>query len=259
MYRRLDCLKAPFSFLVLDYTFTMSTPKLIYKHKDFLVLNKPAGLLIHKAVFNKVVEKEEKTLVDWLVKNYPEIKKVGDNTANRPGIVHRLDRGTSGIILVPRTQKAFGYFKKLFQKHLITKTYLALSFGKAKDKKGIINKPIGLKSGTTRHTVRPSKMMKEAITEYKVVKYLKIKGVDLTLIKAFPKTGRTHQIRVHLASIGLHIVGDKMYGRRKDPFSKILERQFLHAQSLEFKWKKTIFKFEADLPEDIKELLKSAE
>jgi 23S rRNA pseudouridine1911/1915/1917 synthase len=235
----------------------MIIPKLIYKHKDFLIINKPAGLLVHKAVLNKVVEKEDKTLVDWLVKNYPEIKKIGDDTTNRPGIVHRLDKETSGIIVVPRNQKAFEYFKKLFQKHLINKTYLALSFGKAKDKKGIINKPIGLKSGTTRHTVRPSKMMKEAITEYEVVKYLKIKGVDLTLIKASPKTGRTHQIRVHLASIGLHIVGDRMYGRRKDPFSSEIKRQFLHAQSIEFKLKKDgCFKFEADLPKDLSEFLK---
>ena len=248
----------------------MPIPKLIYKHKDFLIINKPAGLLVHRAVLIKVVKTEEKTLVDWLVKNYPEIKKVGDDTINRPGIIHRLDRETSGIILVPCNQKAFDYFKKLFQEHRITKTYLALSFGKAKDKKGIINKPIGLKSGTTRHTVRPSKMMKEAITEYEVVKYLKIKGVDLTLIKASPKTGRTHQIRVHLASIGFHIVGDKMYGRRsarttkvmrsggRDPFPE-LGRQFLHAQSIEFKWEKTTFNFEADLPKELKVFLKLAE
>ncbi|MBU4348281.1 RNA pseudouridine synthase [Patescibacteria group bacterium] len=237
----------------------MTSPELIYKHKDFLIINKPAGLLVHRAVFNKVVEKEEKTLVDWLVKNYPELKKIGEDTVNRPGIVHRLDRETSGIILVPRTQEAFEYFKKLFQKHLINKTYLALVFGKAENKKGIINKPIGLKSGTTRHTVRPSKMMKEAITEYEVVKYLHIKGEDLTLIKASPKTGRTHQIRVHLASIRLPIVGDKMYGRKRNPFPEI-KRQFLHAQTIEFKWKKsTCFKFEADLPKEITAFLKLAQ
>src|SRR3989344_7112573 len=105
-------------------------PKIIHKNKDFIVINKPAGLLVHKSVLNREdLNKDEDTLVAWLLKNYPQIKNVGEDIINRPGIVHRLDRETSGVMIIPLNQKAFDYFKKLFQEHKIKKTYVVLVYG----------------------------------------------------------------------------------------------------------------------------------
>jgi 23S rRNA pseudouridine1911/1915/1917 synthase len=246
----------------------MLNPKVIYKNKDFLVLNKPAGLLVHKSVLNREeLNPEEKTLTDWLVKKYPQVKNVGDDTRNRPGIVHRLDRETSGVILAALNQKTFEYLKKLFQNHEIKKSYIALVYGTVKSDKGVINKPIGIKSGTIRRSVFSTKMSKEAITEFEVLKRFKMparmggKNQDLTLLRVYPKTGRTHQIRVHLASIHCPVVGDKLYGRKKELLgSPEINRQFLHAESIEFKDSKgKILKFKANLPVELRSFLKSAE
>jgi len=236
----------------------MLKPRIIFQSKNFLIINKPAGLLVHKSVLNRDdLGRDEDTLVDWLLKNYPQIKNIGDDIKNRPGIVHRLDRETSGVMIIPLNQDYFDYFKKLFQEHGIQKTYTALVYGLIRSEKGIINKPIGIKSGTTRRSVHSSKMAKEAITEFEVIKRLKIKGQDLTLVKVYPKTGRTHQIRVHLASIHCPVVGDKLYGRKKGIFED-LERQFLHASEIEFKDKKgKLLKFKAALPKNLDSFLKS--
>lgn len=226
--------------------------QVIYKDQNLLVLNKPAGVLVHAA---NLKQGTEKTLTDWLLKNYPEVRTVGDDPVTRPGIVHRLDKETSGVLIVARNQETFNYLKSLFQRHLIKKTYLALVYGKLKEKSGIIDKPIGIKSGSTKRSIYSSKMQKEAITEYKVIKFLKLNGEDYSLLEVSPKTGRTHQIRVHLTAIGHPIVGDRLYGG-KHPAPTGLTRQFLHARSIEF----TLptgerMRFEADLPEDIKFLL----
>ncbi len=236
------------------------TPQIIYKDKNFLAVSKPAGMLTHQAsdaleekqAFYGVSKRhisEEKTLVDWLLKQCPEIKRVGDNLNIRPGIVHRLDKDTSGVILIPRNQNYFDYLKKLFQEHKIKKTYLALVWGNLKPKIGIIKKPISLKIGTIKRTVWSGKLTKDAITEYKVLK----SGV-FSLVEIMPKTGRTHQIRVHLASIGYPIVGDSLYGTKKNPFN--LTRQFLHAQSLEFNTSDGCrIKIEAELPKDLQQII----
>ncbi|MEK7146632.1 MAG: pseudouridine synthase, partial [Patescibacteria group bacterium] len=156
-------------------------PSVIYETADFVAVNKPAGLLVHRIKL-KMENGErgmEPTLVDWLLKKYPEIKNVGDDPKNRPGIVHRLDKDTSGVILIARNQKFFEYLKNLFQNHQIKKTYLALVYGKLQSKTGVIEKPIALKSGSLKRTVRISdkvRMVKEAVTEYKVKKFLSIQG-----------------------------------------------------------------------------------
>lgn len=233
--------------------------KVLFEDENFLAVYKPAGILTH-AIKLKL---DEQTLVDWLIKNYPEIKNIGDSPEIRPGIVHRLDRDTSGVLLIARNQKYFEYLKKLFQTGQIKKTYLALVWGKIEQKTGIIEKPIRLKHGTVKRTVWRGKIEKEAITEYRVQKHFQFQSAAFSLLKVAPKTGRTHQIRVHLASIGHPIVGDALYGKKepfdiaqgKHPFG--LKRQFLHAESLEFSAAEgKRIKIEAELPEDLKNILK---
>ena len=217
-------------------------PTIIYEDENVLVINKPAGLLVHTA---PGIKKEE-TLTKWLVKNYPEVKNVGDlpaqagNPKLRPGIVHRLDKETSGVLIAAKNQKTFEYLKKQFQERKIKKTYIALVKGIVKNNKGIINTPI------KRFT-----KSREAETEYKVIKRYK----GYTLLQASPKTGRTHQIRIHLKSIGHPIVCDKVYTKKPDcPFG--LKRHFLHAQSLELTLpNNNRIKLEADMPKDLQKTL----
>ncbi len=201
--------------------------EIIYEDKNFLAVDKPAGVLVHPTTSPV----KEETITDWILKNRPEIGVVGDNPQIRPGIVHRLDRDTSGVLLIAKNQEYFEYLKSLFQTHEIKKTYLALVRGHVSSKEGKIDKPIGLKSGSVKRTVTTShaKMVKNAVTNYRVKKYI---GDD-TLLEVSPETGRTHQIRVHLASIGHPIVGDKIYGgKRTHPVSGV--PLCLHALSVEF-------------------------
>ncbi len=235
-------------------------PRIIYEDENFAAVNKPAGLLVHAAQ----AENGEPTLAGWLLKRYSEIKSVGDDPKNRPGIVHRLDKETSGVILIARNQRYFDYLKSLFQKREIQKTYLALLCGRLKTARGIIEKPIGLKPGTTKRTTRTgrAKLVKEAVTEYLVKARLeyddpdtaKREKIPYSLVQATPKTGRTHQIRIHFASLGTPVAGDKLYGQKRDPLN--LPRHFLHAESVEFSLKNGgRIKISADLPDDLKKIL----
>jgi len=214
-------------------------PKIIYEDKDFLAVNKPAGLMVHPARVSgkKKTREHEPTLVEWLISRHPEIKNVGDDPVLRPGIVHRLDKETSGVMLIPKNQEYFEYLKSLFKTRAIKKTYLALVFGVPKKENGIIDVPIGIKTGTLRRSVHSKKMAKEAVTEYKILKTVLMpdangKDASFSLLEVSPKTGRTHQIRVHLASIGHPVAGDLLYGPKKQP--EWVSRLMLHAKSIEF-------------------------
>jgi 23S rRNA pseudouridine1911/1915/1917 synthase len=213
-------------------------PEVIYEDEDLVAVNKPAGLLVH-AISNKRQatrgKKEEPTLVDWLLVHYPEVGTVGDVPEVRPGIVHRLDRDTSGVMIAAKTQASFAYLKSLFQKHAIKKTYLAWVRGALKERHGIIAKPIGILTGSTKRSTRSEKMVKEAITRYAVRKEVVRGRETLSLLEVFPETGRTHQIRVHLASIGHPIMGDLLYGNRKFTTRRtsLATRLMLHALSIE--------------------------
>lgn len=241
---------------------SQNEPRIIYKDKNFLAVFKPAGLLVHPVKNLKLETRNLKppALTDWLLENFPEVKNVGDEPEIRPGIVHRLDKDVSGILLVPRNQKYFEYLKNLFQTRQIKKNYLALVYGKIKSKTGVIDKPISIKSGTIKRTVHQGKDEKTALTEYKVLKSFKFqvsgsKEDDFSLVEVSPKTGRTHQIRIHLASIGHPIVGDALYGKKINPFG--LKRIFLHAESLEFSpTEGERIKLEAELPDELSDLLK---
>lgn len=238
----------------------MTEPEVIYEDKNFLAVNKPAGLLVHQARvsnFQPPISKEP-TLVDWLLERHPEVGAVGDDPKTRPGIVHRLDKGTSGVMLVARNQKYFKYLKSLFQNHEIKKIYLALVFGKVEPKEGTIKKSIGIKGGTLKRSIHSQKMLKDAVTEYKMIKYIsderqRTSDKGFSLVEVRPQTGRTHQIRLHLASIGHPVVGDALYGPKRQP--KFADRLMLHALSLEFSIKDgKRFKIEAELPRQFLDL-----
>lgn len=223
-------------------------PEIVFENKDLVVLNKPAGLLMHGD------GKGESTLVDWLVVNFPEVLNVGDKPEERPGIVHRLDRDTSGIVLIPRNQEYFEYLKNLFAQGKIQKTYLAIVRGIPKEREGKINYPISLKPGTTKRTIHGGKMTKEAVTEYRVVQEF----LRASLVEVSPKTGRTHQIRVHMASIGHPVLGDTLYGSKKN--EERAPRQMLHAHSLKFELEPgKAMKLTADPPGDFEAFMEKLE
>lgn len=231
----------------------MEKLSIIYDTDNFAVIDKPAGLLVHKISHSK--NSGETTLVDLLLKKYPEAGSVGDKPKERPGIVHRLDRETSGILVAAKTQDFFDYFKDLFQKGLVKKTYLAVVLGHP-PKNGVIDKPIGIRSGSVRRSTRARnmRMVKTAITEFKALKLFDFGGKKYALLRIFPKTGRTHQIRVHLSDFGFPVVGDKLYAPKTS--LEGYKRHLLHAESLEFSLKAgERVKFEAIPPEDFKGFL----
>ncbi|MEX2053976.1 MAG: RNA pseudouridine synthase [Candidatus Colwellbacteria bacterium] len=224
-------------------------PEIIYENKDVVVINKPAGLLVHDDG-----KGTEDTLVDWLRINFPEVSTVGDEPDQRPGIVHRLDKDTSGIMLIPRNQAYFEYLKNLFQQKQINKTYWAIVKGAPRKDEGVINSPISLKPGTIKRTIHGGKMTKEAITNFRVLRRLD----GYCLIEASPKTGRTHQIRVHLSSIGSPVVGDKLYGSKKN--KEEAPRHMLHARGVEFELEQgKVVKLVADPPDDFQDTLEDLE
>lgn len=223
--------------------------EIIFENKDYLVINKPAGLIVHGGPGIK-----EETLVDILIKKYPEIKEVGDDLT-RPGIVHRLDKEASGLMIVCKNNSSFNYFKDLFQTRKIVKKYSTLVYGQTTKDEGIINFPIkrsrdGFKMAALpvssksideknvpgnrdRGTIRAQKESKEAITEFIV----NTAYINYTLLDVIIKTGRTHQIRVHFFAYGHPLVGDPLYHtpKTKRKNEKInLSRIFLVAKELRF-------------------------
>ena len=235
-------------------------PKIVYEDKDFFVINKPAGLITHQ----KNLDDKQPSVVDWVIENYPELKDIGEpfiasgKETARAGIVHRLDKDTSGLMIISKNNETFFYFKNLFQTRKIKKHYLALVHGQPKNAMGTIASPlgrIGMKR-TTKIIGRKLIDQKEAETEYKVVK----KYGDFSLLELTPKTGRTHQLRVHFNSIGHPITGDQVYGFKKLSPPPELSRLFLHAYKLEFITPdgKSIA-LEADLPEELQKVINMLE
>jgi 23S rRNA pseudouridine1911/1915/1917 synthase len=224
-------------------------PTIVYEEADFLVIDKPWGLIVHP----KNADDLSYSVTQWLIESYPEAKSVGEDPL-RPGIVHRLDRETSGLLVLTKTQAAFEYFKNLFQSHTIQKTYTALVQGSMKDDKGVIDAPMG-RVGMKRTTRRVRGALvneKEAVTEYTVLQ----RFADYTLVEAKPRTGRTHQLRVHFKSIGHPIVCDRVYGGKNMVCPIELGRLFLHAQKLEFTTPSgKSLSLETDLPEGLQNYL----
>ncbi len=205
----------------------------LYEDPDMLVINKPAGISVHPGN-----PPRNDTVASWLISHYPAVRNVGDNPELRPGIVHRLDKDTSGVMLIAKNKEAFENLKNQFKERLIDKRYLALVFGKSKRKSGWIDFPIArsLKDPTKqvalgkRNAHQQKTKPRPAKTFYRVKEEFK----NYSLIEASPKTGRMHQIRVDLAVVGLPIVGDRKYTQKTLKDTRGLKRQFLHAQSIGF-------------------------
>ncbi|UCE39796.1 MAG: RluA family pseudouridine synthase [Candidatus Aminicenantes bacterium] len=220
--------------------------KILYKDDHVIVLEKPTGLVVHPGAGRR-----NGTLVNGLLYHYPGIEKIGPK--ERPGIVHRLDKETSGLMVVARTEEAYSALQRQFKQRLVEKIYLGLVWGKISKQEGIINWAVGrhVKHGE-RMSVK-TKKPRTAETHFKIQK----EYLGLTLLEIKPVTGRTHQIRVHFAASGHPIVGDSRYGKKKK--ERLCSRLFLHAFRLGFFHPESHERmdFLSPLPADLEKFLKT--
>jgi 23S rRNA pseudouridine1911/1915/1917 synthase len=225
----------------------------LYNNHGLLIIDKPAGLAVHPGAGFK-----GDSLAQALLYHFKNIHVVGEEGRN--GIVHRLDKDTSGVILVALTQDMYEYLKEAFQSRKIKKEYLALVKGNITQTTGFIDQSLGKsKRDFRKYTTDTTDMQleKPSLTEYKVLEHLR-DGVDeYTLIVVKLHTGRTHQIRVHFSSLGFPLVGDQLYGGKK--VMKLgLKRQFLHAKRIEVQLPSgETIQAESDFPNDLKAVLQS--
>ncbi len=237
--------------------------KIIFENDAYLVINKPAGLVVHPDG-----RTHEPTLVDWLLNKYPNIKNVGEpillksgEVIIRPGIVHRIDRETSGVLVVAKTQEMFNCLKKQFRNNSVSKKYNAFVYGEVKlqdgEGSGIIDRSIGrsakdFRMWSAQRGARGKE--REAITEYSIIKATR----EYSYIEARPKTGRTHQIRVHFKAINHPVVADRLYAPKKEALLGF-ERLALHAREISFlNLEGNRVTFEAPYPDDFMNAVKMA-
>ncbi len=220
--------------------------EIVYEDEDVAVVNKPKGMVVHPAAGNY-----ENTLVHGLLYELEDLATI--NGVARPGIVHRIDKDTTGLLMIAKNDKASLSLTEQLKVHSCKRTYQALVYGTITENKGRINAPIG-RDQTDRKKMAVTKNGKEAITHFTVLKRYK----DFTLVECALETGRTHQIRVHFAYIGHPLVGDKVYGRRKVIGD---DGQFLHAKTIGFLHPSTgqWMEFDSELPEYFKEFLQHLE
>jgi 23S rRNA pseudouridine1911/1915/1917 synthase len=213
---------------------------ILYEDDDLLVIDKPPGLTVHPAPGHP-----EHTLVNAVLSHFPELTDSGGERL-RPGIVHRLDKDTSGLVLVAKNRESLANLSEQFKSRSVTKIYLTLVKGHLKPESGLIEANLGRDKGN-RKRMAITENGKEARTRYRVIKYF---ADGYTLLEIKLETGRTHQIRVHLAAIGFPVVGDITYGVK----SSFLSRQFLHAHRIGFKLPSTgeFIEFQSELPQDLK-------
>lgn len=215
------------------------TPEILHEDDNYIVINKPAGLTVHGDG-----RSTEPTLADWLIKNRPDMKDVGEPLELssgariiRPGIVHRLDKETSGALVVAKNQAAFADLKEKFQNREVAKVYHTFVYGDVKEEDGTINRSIGrskkdFRKWSAQRGARGE--MREAVTNYKVLNKIVLdSGKPITFVEVIPKTGRTHQIRVHFKAIHHPVVADSLYAPKQEPVLGF-NRLALHAFSLSF-------------------------
>lgn len=233
------------------------TPNILFEDNEIMVIEKPAGMVVNKADTVKGV----KTVQEWAER---KLKVEGEESdfSKRGGIVHRLDKETSGILIIAKTEESFFNLQRQFKEGRVEKTYIALVHGKVVPEEGEINVPIGrLPWNRMRFGVFPQG--RESRSLYKVlgIKYLvSEKGKELlSLVEVYPKTGRTHQIRVHFLYQGNPLFADELYGGRKQKKAdrKLLPRHFLHATKIKFFHPKSgaEVEFESSLPPDLANFL----
>lgn len=223
--------------------------EVIYRDDHAIVINKPSGLVVHPGAGN-----ETETVVNAILWQWPEIRSVGE--VDRPGIVHRLDKETSGVLLIARTQKAYLWFVEQFKHHKAQKTYITLVDGHPPTPEGRIEAPIHRDpKHRQKMAVARSGQGKPAITEYFRIKTFK----DHDLLEIHLLTGRTHQIRVHMNYIGCPVAGDSLYGRKKNTIA--IDRFFLHASQLSIclPGEKNLTTFKAELAKDLEEVISKLE
>ncbi len=258
--------------------------KILYEDPDILAIEKPSGISVHSDG-----RSTDETIADWVLQNYPKMKNVGEPMSDipRPGIVHRLDRETSGVMLLAKNQKTFENLKKQFQDKEVKKTYVAIVSGSVRNDRGVINKPIGRSPRDFRRYLAGRGVrgeIREAVTDYKVLKRFEVEESKTSMLSKFsplrpqagpsgikiskpssfkftyleikPKTGRTHQIRVHMKYLNHPVVCDELYNPAA-PCPKGITRMALHAQSIEFKdLKGKNVKVESPVPLQFKKVLK---
>ncbi len=234
---------------------------IVFEDETLLVVNKPAGMVTHPAFGNYTG-----TLVNALLHHSSKLSSL--NTEMRPGIVHRLDKDTTGLMVIAKTDAAHAFLARQFARRTIDREYWAIVWGRFKKAKGTIEANLG-RSKRDRKKVAVTEDGKHAVTEYEVIKEFEF----LSLIRLHLKTGRTHQIRVHLAHIGHPVFGDPTYGGRSETWSgisgkraqqaanllKLILRQALHAKTIGFVHpvSKELVKFDSELPEDMKKVLEN--
>jgi len=219
---------------------------ILYEDEDLLVLNKAPGIVVHPGPGHS-----DDTLVNALLARYPELQGVGED--GRPGIVHRLDKDTSGLIIIARNSRTLTALMEQMQGHTIVKRYLALVEGDVAHDQGSIDAPIGRDTRNRQQMTITTRDSREARTHFRVLQ----RFTRHTLLLLQLETGRTHQIRVHLKAIGHPVVGDPVYGSGNAPKGFTLNRQFLHAYQLQFDHPITgkLIEIEAPLPKDLQNIL----
>jgi 23S rRNA pseudouridine1911/1915/1917 synthase len=235
--------------MLIDKTLNVST---IATTEHFMIIHKPAHLLVHAPSSTSTAI----TLADWIRHHHGDIASVG--ISSRPGIIHRLDKETSGIMIITRTNYAHNIIGGLFRNRKIQKTYKAIVAGHP-EKEGTITLAIGrdpinrIKMATFNEENIDAEgkigtiKVRHAKTDYKVLEYFN----DASLIEVKPTTGRTHQIRVHMAALGHPIIGDQLYGKK----SPLIDRQALHAENLSFTFEETSYSFSDEIADDFQQLL----
>jgi len=223
--------------------------KILHADDDIVVLEKPSGLVVHPGAGVK-----SGTLVNALLHHFPEIRALGED--DRPGIVHRLDKETSGVMVVARSRSAAEDLKRQFKDRDVKKVYLALVWGRMLSPAGRFDRPIGRHPKHGQRMSIRTKTPRSALTEYQVQREYR----DLSLLEVRPHTGRTHQIRVHLSAAGHPLAGDGRYGAGREAKLKFM-RLFLHAHRLSFRHPATgaLLEFVSPLPPELAAVLASLE
>ncbi len=247
---------------------------IVFEDADLAVIDKPAGMMVHAGAGATEDTRSQGTLVNALLHHFQSLSSTAGDL--RPGIVHRLDKETSGLIIVAKNDRTHQALSEMFSSRSLRKTYLALVHGEVKQESGTINAPVSRDLvRRTRMTTRRSDTGRTAISHYKVLRRLNTRYGRFTLVSVRIETGRTHQIRVHMASIGHPVVGDTLYGApgriqlagvatlRKKRDVEVsgealsLDRNFLHAAELEFKHPRTgeLLALRSELPEELRDFL----